>query len=179
MTSDQVWGCSWCHICLISLKFSINVGMILFFIWYFIKKNWDDPVHHKQLISRVWKLMPNPVEQRKRTYKLDFFKAWLVTYFDIKNVAIFLDFDTPLPHVGSFLVLSIVNFDNFGICAFMRWGVWPDHSLSKFQAVIMLHWLVTVSVMMRPTMQTATLMVVTAVLSMQTQISVLIVNAIW
>ena len=38
MTLDHVWGCSWCHVCLISLKFSDNVGMILFFIWYFLKK---------------------------------------------------------------------------------------------------------------------------------------------
>ena len=27
--------------------------------------------------------------------------------------AIFLDFYTPLPHVGSFLILSIGNFDQF------------------------------------------------------------------
>ena len=39
MTSDHVWGFSWCHVCLISIKFSDNVGMILFFIWYFLKKN--------------------------------------------------------------------------------------------------------------------------------------------
>ena len=38
MTLDHVWGCSWCHVCLISLKFSDNVGMILIFIWYFLKK---------------------------------------------------------------------------------------------------------------------------------------------
>ena len=36
--------------------------------WYFFssgmssKKNCDEPVHHKQLISSVWKLMPNPVQ---------------------------------------------------------------------------------------------------------------------
>ena len=35
--------------------------------WYFFsfgissKKFWDEPVHHKQLISSVWKLMNNPV----------------------------------------------------------------------------------------------------------------------
>ena len=98
---------------------SFHSNFQIMWAWHFFslcissKNLWDDPVHHKHLISSVWKLMPNPVEQRKRTYKLDFFKAWLVTYFDIKNVAIFLDFDTPLPHVGSFLVLSIVKFGEF------------------------------------------------------------------
>jgi hypothetical protein len=43
----------------------------------------------------------------------------------------------------------------------------------------MLHWSATVSVMMRPTIHTATMMVGTAVLSMQTQIHVLNVYAIW
>ena len=38
LTSDHVWGCSWGHVCLIWLQFSDNVGMILFFIWYFLKK---------------------------------------------------------------------------------------------------------------------------------------------
>ena len=28
---------------------------------FFAKKFWDEPIHHKQLISSVWKLMPNPV----------------------------------------------------------------------------------------------------------------------
>ena len=37
MTLDRVWGCSWCLVCLISLKFSDNVGMLPFFIWYFLK----------------------------------------------------------------------------------------------------------------------------------------------
>ena len=35
--------------------------MILFFIWYFSTIFWDEPVHQKQIISSVWKLMPNPV----------------------------------------------------------------------------------------------------------------------
>ena len=42
--------------------------------WYFFsfgissKKNWDEPVHHKQLVSSVWKLMPNPVESERNEF---------------------------------------------------------------------------------------------------------------
>jgi hypothetical protein len=43
------------------IKIFKNVGMILFFIWYFHKWNWEVPVHHKQLISSVWKLTIHPV----------------------------------------------------------------------------------------------------------------------
>ncbi len=50
------------HVCIICWKLSDNVGIILFFIWYFQKKNEDEPVHHILLISSVWKLKPNPVD---------------------------------------------------------------------------------------------------------------------
>ena len=38
MTSDHIWGCSWGHLWLILLKFSDNVGMMLFFFWCSLKK---------------------------------------------------------------------------------------------------------------------------------------------
>ena len=62
---DYVWSCCWGHVCLIWLKFSDNVGIILFFHLVFPqKKNWEEPVHHKLLISGVWKLMTNPVQMQ-------------------------------------------------------------------------------------------------------------------
>ena len=41
--------------------------------WYFFsfdissKKIWDEPIHHRQLISSVWKLMPHPVKDLFKT----------------------------------------------------------------------------------------------------------------
>ena len=46
-------------------------GWYFFSFGIFTKNNWDEPVHHKQLISSVWKLIADPVFQNKKKFKYE------------------------------------------------------------------------------------------------------------
>ena len=67
---------SWSHVWLIWLRFSDNVGMILFFIWYFNKKYLRSISSPQSVPESVWKLIAYHVhcfytfENRRCLFKL-------------------------------------------------------------------------------------------------------------